>query len=57
MSSPIKAAELQLIERQIENLSTMPDFGYGTGNYILNNETRPRNWELLSGLVLQKDKF
>lgn len=54
---PLKAAELKLIERQIENLSTMPDFGYGAGNYLIDFQDRPRNWELLSGLILKKDKF
>jgi len=46
-----------LIERQIENLSTMPDFGYGRGNVLIDFEDRPRNWELLSGLILHRDKY
>lgn len=48
--------ELNIIEKQICDLSTMPDFGYGIGNYCIFTE-RAKNWHLLSELIFNKDKF
>lgn len=56
VSNPVKRAELSLIEKQISDLSAMPDFGYGVGNYCINTD-RAKNWQLLSELIFCKDKF
>ena len=35
----------------------MPDFGYGPGNYAMDYGGRPRNWELLTGIVCHPEKY
>jgi len=50
--------ELCHVEEQIKSMSVMPDFGYLSDNYILEkDETQKRNWELLSCLLHNKDRF
>ena len=56
-TDPMRRAELKLIESQIGNLSALPDFGYGADNYILEREKPSSNWEMLTGIIVSKDKF
>jgi len=55
-SSPVKRAELNLIEKQIEELSGMPDFGYGASNQLIDFESA-KNWQLLAGFAQSNGKF
>jgi hypothetical protein len=55
-SDPYKLAELQIIEKSIESLNH-PDFGFGSANFLLSFDSKPRNWDLLTGIVCTKDKY
>lgn len=45
------------IEKQINDMSIMPDFGYQQDNYILQKGDSQNKWKLLSELLQDQNKF
>lgn len=45
------------IEKQIKDMGTLPDFGYGEDNYILSHHEASNKWKLLTGLIGDNEKF
>ena len=57
-SDHLRFQELLHIENAIVGMSTMPDFGYGGDNFVIErSEDAPRNWKLLTDFVYNKDKY
>jgi fructosamine-3-kinase len=55
-SSKHALRDLKHVETQIRDLSVMPDFGYGTDNYLIKEEF-PNKWDLLCGLIGDNKRF
>jgi len=39
------------------NLKVMPDFGYGNGNNVIENNPSIRGWRLVSDFIKSHDKY
>lgn len=55
-SSKTALKDLIHIEKQVETLSGMPDFGYAEDNYIL-QESDQDKWKHLTGIIGDNSKF
>jgi len=57
-SDPLRFEELKHIEDTMNGMQTMPDFGYGDDNFVIERASdAPRNWKLLTDFVYNKDKY
>ncbi len=57
-SDPLRFEELKHIEDTIIGMQTMPDFGYGEDNFVIERSSdAPRNWNLLMDFIYNKDKY
>ena len=58
VSDALRFEELMHIENTINDMQTMPDFGYDGDNFVIDrSEEAPRNWKLLTDFVYNKDKY
>jgi len=58
LADPQRYQELLHIDKQISELQTVPDFGYGADNYLLERDaSAPKNWNLMTEFVFKKDKY
>ena len=56
-TSDLRLEELQHIEDQMNELSSMPDFGYEGQNFVTENDQGARNWKLLTNVVFNSEKY
>ena len=55
-TNALRFIELKHIEKQINLMSVVPDFGYDGDNVLLEKEGAPRNWKLLTEIATSKNK-
>ena len=56
-TSKLALKELKHVEEQIMAMGVLPDFGYDTDNYILDQHDSMNKWRLLTGLIGDGEKF
>ena len=58
VSDNLRFQELQHIERTMNGMQVMPDFGYSGDNFVIDRDAdAPRNWKLLTDFIYNKDKY
>lgn len=56
-SDPLRFEELEHIEKTMNEMQVLPDFGYQGDNFVIRDSKAPRNWQLLTDFCFNKGKY